>query len=147
MRWLAFTELTMTSAIRFVFSSSTLRWADVTERGYGVLELTPDAANLRWWFVHPYATDPAAGAVTAAAFRTEHATWPPALEPFDRELVEPTRPGLPADLPPRPDDLVRLRVRRWFRLTAEASAWATVIVLPVAALVAGVRRWRQHHGR
>ena len=42
-------------------------WADVTARGYGVLELTRSAATARWWFVHPYATDPAQRAIPAAA--------------------------------------------------------------------------------
>jgi alkaline phosphatase D len=124
-----------------------VRWANVTERGYGILELTRDAAMLRWWFVHPYAADPAGDAVTAAAYRSDRAHWPPTLEPLERELDEPARPGLPDGLPPRPDDLARLRTRRWIRLAAEASAWAALVVVPAAAAVVGLRRGRPHHRR
>ena len=96
-------------------------WADVTERGYALLELTPDAATVEWWFAHPYDEDPAATAVPAAAFVTRRATWPPQLEPADGAIVDPTRPGSPEPLPRRPADLGRLRMRRQLRLAAELS--------------------------
>ena len=35
-----------------------VRWAEVTERGYCTIDLTPDAATATWWFVHPYDDEP-----------------------------------------------------------------------------------------
>jgi alkaline phosphatase D len=117
-------------------------WADVTARGYGVLELTRSAATARWWFVHPYATDPAQRAIPAAAFRTERNAWPPAFEAVDVAFEEPERAGLPDALPPRPADLGRLRARRATRLAAETAAWALAVVAPVAVAAALLSRSR-----
>jgi alkaline phosphatase D len=106
-----------------------VRWAEVTRRGYGILDVTRDRAQFEWWFVMPYEDDPAAGADLGAALVTGHAPWPPRLLETAEPTVDPERAGLPADLPPRPDDLPALRRRRRLRLTAEGL---------VPALVAGV---------
>lgn len=71
-----------------------VRWADVTERGYGVLELTPAAATARWFFVHPYAADPAGEAEAAAAFRTERRAWPPTFPPLGPPMAAAAPPSL-----------------------------------------------------
>jgi alkaline phosphatase D len=107
-----------------------VRWADVTERGFGVLELTADAATMSWWFVHPYDTDPAARAAPAAAFRSERAAWPPRFERVDvPPLLSRDTPVPP--LPPRPPDLARLRRRSRLRLTAESAGIAAILALPL----------------
>jgi alkaline phosphatase D len=120
-------------------------WADVTERGYATLDLTRDAAVAEWWFVHPYASDPSARTVPAAAFRSERSAWPPTferVEPREVGAADPHRPGLPEALPPRPDDLGRLRLRRWVRLTAESTALALALIAPIAVVVSIARRSR-----
>jgi hypothetical protein len=118
-------------------------WADVTERGYGVLELTPGAATAEWWFVHPYADDPAGDAVAAAAMRTDRSEWPPRFERIERGADDPDRPGLLEPLPARPADLGRMRARRWVRLGAESAAMFTAATLPVALSI----RARSRHRR
>jgi hypothetical protein len=123
-----------------------VRWAEVTQRGYGILELTPAAARMHWIFVDPYADDPAGEAFPAASFRTDRDPWPPDLVP-DELTDEPDRRDRPDALPARPADLRRLRVRRRFRLAAEAAGWtvavAVAVVGPVALGVAAVRRVRR----
>ena len=109
-------------------------WADVTERGYALLELTPDAATAEWWFAHPYDEDPAANAVAAAAFVTARDRWPPQLEPTEAALVEPSRPALPEALPGRPADLGALRMRRRLRLVAELSGAVAAVTGPLLVL-------------
>jgi hypothetical protein len=126
-------------------------WADVTERGYGTLELTRESVTARWWFVHPYAAAPGADTVAAAAFRTARDLWPPSFEPVaddgdgDGDVSEPARPGTPEPLPPRPEDLGRLRVRRRMRLAAEAATMAvtaTAVALGLALIARSVnQRW------
>ena len=128
-----------------------VRWADVTERGFGILELTRAAATSTWWFVHPYAEDPAADAVPAATFRTTVEDWPPRFEPVEppdpadglRSTGDRRRASEP--LPARPADLGRLRSRRRMRLAAEATAWTVGCLAPVA-VVAAIVRWRRNTG-
>jgi alkaline phosphatase D len=122
-----------------------VRWADVTHRGYAVVELTPEDVTATWWFVHPYADDPGGDAVAAASYRTQRSAWPPDLEPVDAAPVaaDPSRPGLPEPLPPRPGDLARLRRRRWVRLGAEVAALGTAAAAPV---VLAARRQRSRRG-
>jgi len=117
-----------------------VHWAEVTERGYCTIDLTPEEATATWWFVHPYDDDPSARAEPAAAFRTERAAWPPRLERTAPVQTDPERPGLVAPLPPRPGDLFRLRQRRRARLTAEAAAMAALVLAPVIALTRRARR-------
>jgi hypothetical protein len=92
-----------------------VRWADISERGYAVLDLAPDRAVVQWWHLDPFARSPSEEARFAAAFAVSAAADPPALEPVAlRDLrADPVRPGLPSPLPPRPSDLDRLR--RWRR--------------------------------
>lgn len=114
-------------------------WAEVTERGYVVVDITPDKVQAEWWFVHPYDVDPAATAELGASFFTEHDPWPPRLVRATTAATEPDRRGLPAPLPPRPADLQALRWRRRLRLTAKAAGLiATLVALPVS---------RQHRRR
>ena len=108
-----------------------VRWADVTERGYALLELTPASATAEWWFANPYDQDPAANAILAAAFVTAWARWPPELDPADGALLDPSRPALPEALPGRPADLGRLRARRRLRLAAELSGMAAAAATPL----------------
>ncbi len=119
-----------------VTSLDHVRWADVTRRGYAVLDLTADRALVEWWFVEPTDEDVAATAWLGAAWCTERAAWPPcwsAAEPVE----DPSRPGLPAPLPDRPDDLPRLRRSHRWRV---AAARGTALVAPVAAGAALRRR-------
>jgi alkaline phosphatase D len=122
-------------------------WADVTERGYGIVDLSPTSATASWWFVHPYADDPAAQAQHAAAFRTQRADWPPRFERVEDVAGDPERPGLSEPLPARPDDLVRLRRRRAVRLGAEFAAVAALPLAAAAAAAGFVRRRRSRRER
>ena len=112
-----------------------VRWAEVTERGYVVLDLTPDEARVEWWIAHPYHDRPAETAELAKAFVTRRAGWPPRFDPSEDRPQDPSRPGLPDPLPDRPDDLAALRRRRRVRLVAELTGAATVIATPIALAV------------
>ena len=111
-------------------------FCDVTERGYGILELRPEEAAMSWWFVEATAEDPAADAELGASYRTSFAAWPPRLEEASPR-PDPVRPGLPEPLPPRPDDLARLRRGH---LVREVVSRGTGVLVPAAALVAVGRR-------
>jgi alkaline phosphatase D len=117
-----------------------VRWAEVTERGYVVLDITPYEARAEWWFVHPYHDDPAASAELAKAFVTHRADWPPSFDPSEERGDDPPRPGLPEPLPGRPDDLRVLRRHRRLRLMAEMTAAATLVATPVALVLLRRRR-------
>lgn len=114
-----------------------VRYAEVTERGYATMDLTPRAATATWWHVHPWAEDPGATAHPGAAFRSAHDEWPPRFRSVEAPATG-VDPAGNADgahqvppLPPRPADLSRLRRRRNLRLALEA------IVPITGALVAG----------
>ena len=116
-----------------------VRWADVTQRGYCLLDLTPGDATGSWWFADPYEDDPAANVSLGAAFRTARQAWPPVLE--RAEVAEdPKRPGLPQPLPDRPEDLVRLRMRKRVRTTTKAVSAVGGVAASVAAVVLRRRR-------
>lgn len=116
-----------------------VRWADVTQRGYCLLDVTPADVTTSWWFADPYDDDPAADVSLGAAFRTAREAWPPALE---RAAVapDPTRPGLPDPLPDRPQDLVRLRLRKRVRTTTKALSAVGGVAASVAAVALRRRR-------
>ncbi len=109
-----------------------VRWADVTERGYVVLDITADEARAEWWFVHPYHDRPAASAELAAAFVTRRVDWPPRFDASEERRDDPVRPGLPDPLPERPADLGALRRRRRVRIGAEVAGVLGVAVAPFA---------------
>ena len=111
-------------------------FCDVTERGYGVLDLTPEDASMAWWFVEATAEDPGGDAELGACFRSSRLAWPPKLEET-APRPDPMRPGLPEPLPPRPDDLSRLRRGHVVR---EVVSVGTGVLVPAAALVAFGRR-------
>ncbi len=130
---------------RLVGRMDHVRWADVTERGYVVLDLTPDQATVEWWFVHPYHDEPAATAELATAFVTRRADWPPRFDSTEERIEDPVRPGLPVPLPGRPQDLTALRRRRRVRLGAElagAGVATAMAATPVALAVRALRRRR-----
>ena len=109
-----------------------VRWAEVTERGYVVLDITPDQVRSEWWIAHPYHNQPAATAEMANAYVTRRAAWPPVLELSESRSDDPSRPGLPEPLPERPDDLPALRRRRRARIAAELATAAALITVPIA---------------
>jgi alkaline phosphatase D len=117
-----------------------VRWAEVTERGYVMVDITPDLARVEWWFVHPYHNDPAASAELARAFVTRRADWPPRFDASEDRSDDPVRPGLPEPLPGRPGDLGALRRRRRMRILAELTAAVAFAAAPVALLLHRRRR-------
>lgn len=118
-----------------------VRWAEVTERGYALVDLTPAAACAEWWFVHPYDDDPTGSSRLEAAFVAPFAPWPPRLERTDVAQPDPARPSLGV-LPPRPKDLRRLRARRWARLSAGAARAVALAAGPPA-----LWSWLRHRRR
>lgn len=115
-------------------------WAEVTERGYTILDITPDEVSSEWWFVHPYDQDPAATAELGARFVTARTPWPPSLRRQDEASGDPVRPGLPAPLPARPSDLPGLRRRRRVRLTAEGTGLTTAVAAALVGTAAVTRQ-------
>ena len=112
-------------------------FCDVTERGYGILDVTRDSASMSWWFVEATAQNPGGDAELGAAYSSPRAAWPPRLEPLADQPRDAVRPGLPEPLPPRPDDLARLRRGH---LVREVVSRGTGVLVPAAALVAVGRR-------
>ncbi|CAN5710886.1 alkaline phosphatase D family protein [soil metagenome] len=117
-----------------------VRWADVTERGYVVLDVTPDEVRSEWWFVHPYHEEPADSAELAATFVTRREDWPPRFHPGGDRVADPPRPGLPVPLPGRPDDLSALRRRRRLRLGRDLVGAVALTAAPIAVVVLWRRR-------
>ena len=115
-------------------------WVDVTERGYGLLEVAPDQVRMEWWFVEATDRDPTAGAQLGKAFTTDREAWPPRLVETEAS-VDPARPGLPALLPERPADLAALRRSHRGRQVVARSA-GLALPLALVALVARLRRRR-----
>jgi alkaline phosphatase D len=113
-----------------------VRWADVTRRGFGILDLTPVGATLEWWFVEPTDDDPGATSWLGAAWATERDAWPPRLVEGSA-TTDPTRPDLAEPPPPRPEDLPRLqRSHRLRVLTARGLGVALVAAVVVAGIAA-----------
>jgi alkaline phosphatase D len=107
-------------------------WVDVTRRGYGIADLTPDRAVLEWWFLEPTAADPARDQWLGAAWRVDHGCEPPALTQAEA-TGDPERPAAsPAALPPRPDDLTRVRRSHNLRVAAERLSMVAVVAAGLA---------------
>ena len=119
-------------------------WAEVTRRGYGILDLSRSQAQAEWWFVQPYAQDPAATAELGATFVSARSQWPPTFREGGEPSADPVRTGLPDGLPPRPDDLRALRRRRNLRLAAEATIG--VVAVSSAIALAATRALRGRDG-
>jgi alkaline phosphatase D len=115
-----------------------VRWADLTERGYAILDLAADRAVAEWWFVDAFGGDPSGTATSAATFATQRTDRPPRWTPAS-PTPDPVRPGLAEPLPPRPGDLRQLRRRRRGRRALE-----TVVTFGVAATPAAFLARRLH---
>jgi alkaline phosphatase D len=125
---------------RAVRALAHVRWADITHRGYAVLDITPARATAQWWHVDPFASSPSEAARLAAAWAVEAAADPPALVAVDAADLarDPVRAGLPAPLPPRPPDLAHLRRwRRRRRLRTTGPAVGAALVASAGAAIAG----------
>ena len=87
-----------------------VRWAEVTERGYCTIDLTPDDVDRHLVVRAPLRRRPLRRAEPAMAFRSERCRVA-ASAGGGRARAPPTESGhgLPAPLPPRPADLFRLR--------------------------------------
>jgi alkaline phosphatase D len=118
-------------------------WSEVTERGYGLLEVTPREAQVEWWFVHPFDERPADTAELGKAFVVPRDAWPPRLDDAPSPLVDPERTGLPEPLPERPADLRRLRWRHRARIARDAGAVTVSAASAAAALAWAVGRGRR----
>jgi alkaline phosphatase D len=113
-------------------------WAEVTNRGYAVIEVTTDAVRADFHFVHPYDDDPGGRSTRAAGFTTRFGDWPPRLAATTSDPPpDPARPQIPGGLPPRPSDLPAVRRRRRIRIAAKSLA-TTVVAATVVAATAGL---------
>ncbi len=111
-----------------------VQWADVTERGYVICDVTLDDIGFEWWIVDPYALDPGGRAECAAIRRLRHERWPCRFDIVDEPSDDPARPPLPA-VPRRPDDLQALRMKRVARLGLKAMAGVLAGAAAIGALV------------
>ena len=103
-------------------------WVDVSERGYGLLDVTPDEARMEWWFVEATDRDPTAGAELGKAYATARRPWPPRLTDVAEASADPVRLGLPEGLPARPADLPKLRRQHRARQVAARSGGLAMAV-------------------
>ncbi|MDP1818758.1 MAG: alkaline phosphatase D family protein [Acidimicrobiales bacterium] len=108
-------------------------WADVTRRGYGVVDLTRERALLEWWFVEPTDEDPGRSQWLGAAWEARRADWPPQLREVEA-TADPVRAARRDDLPPRPGDLARIRRNHRVRLVAERTSGVALAMGALAAL-------------
>lgn len=117
-------------------------WADVTERGYAILDLSRDSATMAFWFVEPTSRDPHADERLAAAFRVRRSSWPPHVERLEDGDVplDPEREVCHESLPPRPDDLAKMRRSHFLRMTVARSIGAGV---PTALALSALLRRRR----
>lgn len=113
-----------------------VRHADLTHHGYGVLDLTPDAATMTWWHVDPYADDPAASRRAGAVLTVAADAAPPQLVPAEAPPDRTPPPRNP--IPDRPHDLRDLRRARNRRRRRPVVA-AAVLIAAAAAAVQVVR--------
>ena len=112
-----------------------VRWAEITERGYAIVDVNRERAVAEWWFVDAFSGDPSGTAVLGAAFATEQAARPPSWTEASSP-PDPVRPDVPGSLPPRPTDLSQLRWRRRRRRGLETVLTVGAIAAPIAAVLA-----------
>ena len=111
---------------RAVKAMDHVAWAEVTRRGYAILDITPERVQSEFWFVAPYDDDPSATQHLGAAFVTRRGSWPPSLERTEETTDDPSRAGLPEPLPLGRTTCPTCRRRRRVRLTAEAAVPSVV---------------------
>ena len=122
---------------RAVGNMAQVRWANVTERGYVVADVTHDRVRVEWWIVDPYADEPAGDAACAHAAELRRGDDPGRWRDVEGAVtVDPDRLPLPV-VPDRPSGLRTVRAKRFARIWGKGVAAASVVVLP---LVVGVRR-------
>lgn len=90
-----------------------VRWAEITKRGFAVVQVQPDAVKAGWWFVDPH--DPSEDPQTrvAASFKTTRTHRIPGWENAPPPALPSGRRDLPQPMPPRPDDA--RYIRRWHK--------------------------------
>lgn len=116
-----------------------VRWAEITARGYTVVQILPNQIRVGWWFVDPYDLGEVPRTRVGAAYQTLHGWWPPRWRRGEAPETPADRIPLP-ELAPRPADVAY--VRRWHkrrRFGVLALLWAVVGSL-ILGLVVLVRR-------
>ena len=113
-----------------------VQWANLTERGYAICDVDRERAQLEWWVVDPYSRDPGGGAACVAVRALPRRRWPCRFDVIDEPSADPVRPDVPVD-PGRPDDLTRLRRKRFVRLASKSAGPLTAVVG-----LAAVAAWR-----
>lgn len=90
-----------------------VHWAEITQRGFSVVQLQPDAVKAGWWFVDPY--DPSDDPKTrvGASFTTTRTQPIPRWQDAPPPALPSGRRDLPQPMPPRPDDA--RYIRRWHK--------------------------------
>ncbi|MEX0789355.1 MAG: alkaline phosphatase D family protein [Actinomycetota bacterium] len=120
-----------------------VRWAEITARGFSVVQVVPEQVRVGWWFVDPYDTGVQPGTRVGAAFVSRLKAWPPDWEESPEPVLPTDRP--PADhLPARPDDLNYIKRwhlrRRYGVLALVAAGLAIPIGAPARLLWRKMRR-------
>ncbi len=114
-----------------------VRFVDVTNRGFVLVDVTRDRVVAGWHWVDPYDPDENPEVISAHCLAVEHSDSPMRWQETD-EPAEPERPTR-EDLPARPDDVRAARRRHRLRRAAGVGG----VVLGTGMLAAGVRaaRW------
>ncbi len=120
-----------------------VRWCDVTERGYGILDVTPASVHMTWWFVDSFDREPSGGEWLGATFRHARSDWPPRLEAATAGTGYSNRPDVRAASPHRPADLDRLRRQRSKKRLIHRSGFAASVGgSALLAVRSALRRYR-----
>lgn len=113
-------------------------WANITRRGYSILDLTPGTATLEWWYTEPTYGDPGGHEWLGAVWATDHAGWPPRLHEAST-TDEPTRPDRTEPPPDRPADLRSMRRSHYLRVASARGTALAAMALAAAALYRAAR--------
>ncbi|HVM08173.1 MAG TPA: alkaline phosphatase D family protein [Acidimicrobiales bacterium] len=120
-----------------------VRWCDLTERGFVVVEIAPGAVTAEWWFADADDDAESPDARRAATFRADREAWPPRWEEREPMDLARTPPSDDPVLPSRPDDIRGIRRTRQLLSVGAAAAGAAVVA--AAATVASL--WSRSGGR
>lgn len=115
-----------------------VRFVDITNRGFALVEVTHEQVVASWHWVDPYDPHERPRATTARCLAVEHADSP--LRWHDADPADqPARAGGP-DLPARPDDVRAARRHHRLRRAAGTGAVLASAVLAGSSLARRVRR-------
>lgn len=116
-----------------------VRFVDVTNRGFVIVDVTPQRVVAGWHWVDPYDPRDEPQVVAARCLAVDRAEVPLQWREADPP-AEPTRSTSAGELPPRPGDVRAARRRHRLRRAAGVGAVVATGLVALAPLVHGLQR-------